>query len=394
MQPSAASRLLLCGSNAESLQNLSGILEQSGFSVRLDVRNQPEPNDLPAHQLIILDALSGHSESLILCRRIRAALSDTFVPILYLTDAPDSDARLAALNSGADACLPRPFTAPELLAEVRALLRIKTLHDRLTERSAEVNRLNRRLQQAYQQIDDELELAHRIQLSFLPQTMPELPAVRFAIHYRLCGKVGGDFYDVFRLDEHHIGLYVADAMGHGVPASLLTIFIKKGVRTKEINGKQYRLLPPSEVLQRLNKDLIDQALSENPFITMVYALLNCKEGTISFARAGHPYPLHIPAAGPMNLWQIHGSLLGVFDTSFPDSTQRLSVGDKLLFYSDGIDAATFDGKTPGTESLIACAERHRELPIQDFVAALAQDLFGRDNQPDDLTLLGVELLPT
>src|SRR6202030_3840730 len=132
----------------------------------------------------------------------------------------------------------------------------------------EVNRINKRLQAAYQQIDMELELARRIQESFLPQTLPDLPEVRFAVHYEPCGRVGGDFYDVFRLDEKHLGFYIADAMGHGVPASLLTIFVKKGVRAKEISGQQYRLVPPGEVLQRLNRDLIQQELSDNPFITM------------------------------------------------------------------------------------------------------------------------------
>src|SRR5207237_29730 len=81
---------------------------------------------------------------------------------------------------------------------------------------------NKRLQTAYQQIDLELELARHIQESFLPRTLPELPQVRFAVKYRPCERVGGDFYDVFRLDEKHLGFYVADAMGHGVPASLPT----------------------------------------------------------------------------------------------------------------------------------------------------------------------------
>src|SRR5207237_6088392 len=142
----------------------------------------------------------------------------------------------------------------------QAFLRIKDVHDRLADKSAEVHRVNKRLQQAYQQIDQELELAQRIQLSFLPQTLPDVPQVRFAVRYLLCGRVGGDFYDVFRLDERHVGLYVADAMGHGVPASLLTIFVKKGVKTKEVSGQQYRLVPPDEVLFRLNRALIDKQL--------------------------------------------------------------------------------------------------------------------------------------
>src|SRR5260370_14110370 len=99
-------------------------------------------------------------------------------------------------------------------------------HDDLAEKTAEINRLNKRLQQAYQQIDQELNLARRIQLSFLPQSLPEVPRTRFAVHYALCGQVGGDFYDAFRLAENHVGFYVADAMRHGLPPSLLTISVK------------------------------------------------------------------------------------------------------------------------------------------------------------------------
>ena len=180
----------------------------------------------------------------------------------------------------------------------------------MNEKTAEVNRINKRLQQAYKQIDQELELAHRIQSSFLPQTLPEAPGSRFAVHYQLCGRVGGDFYDVFRLDENHVGFYVADAMGHGVPASLLTIFVKKGVRPKEVFGKQYRLVPPGEVLGRLNKELIDQQLSDTPFITMAYGLFNHRDGVLRFARAGHPYPLLVPREGAVAMVAAGGVAAG------------------------------------------------------------------------------------
>src|SRR5262249_16024820 len=151
-------------------------------------------------------------------------------------------------------------------------------HDALAAQAAEAHRVSQQLQAAYKQLDRELELAQRIHQSFLPQRLPEIPQVRFAVHYQPSGQVGGDFYGVFRLDERHLGFYVADAMGHGVAASLLTIFVKKGVRAKEIFGKQYRLVPPNEVLQRLNHDMLEHAISENPFITMVYALLDFHAG--------------------------------------------------------------------------------------------------------------------
>jgi sigma-B regulation protein RsbU (phosphoserine phosphatase) len=310
---------------------------------------------------------------------------------LYVTGDHGPVTRLACFEAGADTYLLRPFAPGELLAQVTAFLRIKDVHDRLSDKTAEVNRINKRLQQAYQQIDQELELAHRIQTSFLPQTLPKVPRTRFAVRYLMRGRVGGDFYDVFRLDENHVGFYVADAMGHGVPASLLTIFVKMAVKAKEVSGQQYRLVPPGEVLNRLNKDLIEQELSENPFITMVYGMFNHREGTLRFSRAGHPYPLHVPRAGDVQLLQVEGLLLGVVDATFPDQTRQLQAGDKVLLYSDGVDTAVFEGNPAGSDSLLACAARHRELPVAEFVERLARDLFHETDQPDDLTLFGLEV---
>jgi sigma-B regulation protein RsbU (phosphoserine phosphatase) len=180
-------------------------------------------------------------------------------------------------------------------------------------------------------------------------------------------------------------------MGHGVPASLLTIFVKKGVRAKEVFGQQYRLVPPGEVLGRLNKELIDEHLSEHPFITMVYGLLDQRAGSLAVARAGHPYPLHVPRAGEPRLWRQEGLLLGVVDATYPTQHYPLRPGDKVLFYSDGVDAVSFEDRAAGADSLLACADRHRALPVQEFVPRLAADLFGDKAQPDDLTLLGLEV---
>jgi serine phosphatase RsbU (regulator of sigma subunit) len=112
---------------------------------------------------------------------------------------------------------------------------------------------------------------------------------------------------------------------------------------------------------------------------------------LQFARAGHPYPLFVPAAGPLELWRQEGLLLGVVDARFPTQTHRLAAGDKVLLYSDGIDSARFEDQPEGAASLLACATRHRDLPVQDFVETLARDLFGGLAQPDDLTLLALEM---
>jgi sigma-B regulation protein RsbU (phosphoserine phosphatase) len=391
MNAGTAKRILLCADDATPVLEVRRLLEQDGHEVDSHSFNGSDPQDLSAYRMIILHGSHSRTSSLQHCHRVRISIGDRFLPVLYLTNDPAPDTRLAILEGGADAYLLRPFAAGEFHAQVHALLRIKDTHDRLTEKTAEVHHLNHRLQQAYQQIDLDLVLAQRIQRSFLPHDLPAAPGVRFAVHYVPRGPIGGDFYDAFRLDERHVGFYVADAMSHGVPAGLLTILVKKVVQAKEVHGRQYRLIAPGEVLQRLNRELVEQQLSENPFLTMAYALLNYEDGSLQFARAGHPYPLLVPRRGDPRYLQVEGSLLGVFDTQFPTAVQPLRTGDKVLLFSDGMDAAQFGDQPAGNESLLACSARHRHLPIQEFIERLGRDLFSQGGRADDLTLLGVEM---
>jgi sigma-B regulation protein RsbU (phosphoserine phosphatase) len=367
------------------------LLEQAGHSIGWHALEAGDPPDLSAWDLLLVDSGQQPQVGLPFCRRLRARLTDTFVPILFITSDANPSSRLSGLEAGADTYLLRPFHPDELLAQVQAFLRLKHTHDRLTEKTAECQQVNRRLQQAYQQIDQELHLARRIQQSLLPQTLPEMPPVRFAVQYRPCGRVGGDFYDVFRLDEDHVGFYVADVMGHGIPAGLLTIFLKKAVRAKEIFGRNYRLLPPDEVLGRLNQEMLDQALAENPFITMVYGLFDRRQSTLAFARAGHPHPLYVPQAGEPELWRVHGTLLGVFETRFTVQTRQLRPGDKVLLYTDGLETSGDAPGQSGIDRLQSGATRHRDLPIGELVQRLAHELLVQSGQPDDFTLLGMEL---
>ena len=383
----ASCPILLCADHAAGTE-VRAALAQAGF----DVAQQPlQAESGNGAQLILIDGGVQTDLALKLCHRLHTQGDDAFVPILFLAADASTGSRRASLECGADAVLPRPFDAAELIAQVQALLRIKERHDQLAVKASEALRINKRLQAAYQQIDQELELARRIQESFLPQNLPQLPQVCFAARYKPCGRVGGDFYDVFRLDEQHLGLYVADAMGHGVPASLLTVFVKTSVQAKDISGQSYRLVPPDEVLARLNRAMIQQALSETPFITMAYVLLNWRTGTLQFARAGHPYPLYVPREGPPTLWQVEGSLLGVFDTRYPVQTHSIRPGDKVLLYTDGMDSASFGTHPVGQPSLLAAAEQFRRLPIDEMVDRLASDLFSQTRQSDDLTVVGLEM---
>lgn len=383
-------RILLCAAGLADAEDVRGPLIAADYAVVDHPLGEADPNDLARHDLILLDGHAREAEALKICKRFRLRLGDDFVPLLFILGDIAPAARLACLEAGADAYLVRPFAPGELLAQVQAFLRIRQLHARLSDKTAEVHVMNLQLQRAHQQIDQELEAARRIQMSFLPQALPEVPQARLAVHYRPCGRVGGDFYDAFRLDENHLGFYIADAMGHGVPASLLTIFLKRGVRPKEITGKNYRLVPPDEVLQKLNRDLLEQDLAEQPFITMVYVLLNFRTGELTFSRAGHPHPLYLPKSGNPEMWELSGSLLGVFQTRFSLQSQQLRPGDKLLLFTDGLD--TLRNGPASTGKLLDCALAHRALPIRDLIEAMVLDLTAQLSQEDDFTLLGLEMM--
>lgn len=367
-------------------EDVRALLAGAGYDVGYRTFHGPH-----AHaQLFIVDACKATETALKLCQQLHGEQTGGYTPILFLSaDGPAT--RLAGMQCGADTSLGRPIDGAEFLAQVQSLVRAKERHDRLAVKADEAQRISQRLQAANQQIDLELAMARRLQESLLPQSLPQLPRLRFAVKYKPCTQVGGDFYDCFRLDEKHVGFYIADAMGHGVPASLLTIFVKKGVRAKEINGQSYRLVPPPEVLHKLNADLVAQQIPDLPFITMIYALFNHEDGVLKFSRAGHPYPLFIPSDGKPTLWQIEGSLLGVFETKFRMQTHEMKAGDKLILYTDGMDGASFEQHAVGLASLLAAAEHFRALPIEDLVERLSSDLFAQTRQNDDLTVLGMEV---
>src|SRR5207245_860655 len=95
-----------------------------------------------------------------------------------------------------------------------------------------------------------------------------------------------------------------------------------------------------------------------------------QDGTFCFARSGHPYPLYLPHDGEPTLWQIEGSLLGVFDTQFREMTQQLRPGDKVLLYTDAMDAASFEKQPVGVTSLLAWARPHRGGLLLRLLAGL------------------------
>jgi sigma-B regulation protein RsbU (phosphoserine phosphatase) len=246
-----------------------------------------------------------------------------------------------------------------------------------------------------QRLDDELRLAARLQQDFLPKSLPQIGTVRFHTLFRPAGYVSGDLYDVMRLDEKHVGFYMADAVGHGMPAALLTMFIKNALVTKEITPDGYRLLTPAQTMAKLNDALVGQNLSSASFATALYGLINTETGDVSFARGGHPSPIILRADGTVQVPHIEGPLLGIFENEpFADASFKLEPGDRLFLFTDGIEVVF------GGEKIIDSTEwgtelqrlRHLSTPAMlDFFSNQMEQSAGSLAPKDDLTIIVVEM---
>ena len=243
---------------------------------------------------------------------------------------------------------------------------------------------------------EQLRLAGLVQKDFLPSKLPNSNRMRWGTIYLPAEWVSGDIYDVVRLDEEHIGFYLADVVGHGMPAALLTIFLKQALVMRQTMENDYRIFSPGEVVKNLNVRMAAQKLSGYQFATCCYCLLNINTLELTYARAGHPYPILIRNGQPPEQLEIRGSLLGVFEQpEFPQGTIQLQPGDKLLLYSDGADSLVggFDDRAGFrfTKEFLAVKDKSIAEMLDNFNYHI-QNQEIEQAEIDDITMVGLEIL--
>ena len=243
---------------------------------------------------------------------------------------------------------------------------------------------------------EQLKLAGQVQRDFLPTQLPDCGNIRWQSVYQPADWVSGDIYDITRLDEQHIGFYVADAVGHSMPAALLTMFLKQAIVMRQTRGNDYQIFVPLEVVRKLNARMVAESLRGGLFITCCYCLLNIRTLQMTYCRAGHPYPILIRKGQPLKQLQSQGGLIGVFpETHFEQETVQLQHGDKLLIYSDGAENVVggFDEKNEFIFSEEFRSITH--LPLDSMMQSfglLAKNSYVSPQEVDDVTAVALEII--
>jgi sigma-B regulation protein RsbU (phosphoserine phosphatase) len=241
-------------------------------------------------------------------------------------------------------------------------------------------------------IDSELETARLIQSSILPDYVPSVTGLRIAATYRPMSAVAGDFYQFLEVDEHRMGILVADVSGHGVPAALIASMIKVAMQSAVSSASS-----PSQVLGHLNRILTPEL--KGSLTSAAYLWLDTEQGYARYSAAGHPPLLHWKASeGHLRPVDCNGLLFGVASSwLYPECELRLDCGDRLLLYTDGlIEPENARGESFGDRELGHAVEASQALVAQDLADRLLGAL--RKWQPrsvaqqDDITLLVIDIV--
>ena len=349
-----------------------------------------DPNSLrSAAAIVLLD----EDDAPIELRRIISRLSfDAIVTTVRIGGQPRSDALV----------LPDEVDPSSLLTCLRTIVHRQLEIDRLQSELSTTARIAAGVQEEISRIDEELQMAAMVQREFLPRELPAIGGTRLAAMWRPASYVSGDIYDITRLDEDHIGLFIADAVGHGVPAALMTMVICRSLPTREIAADGYhRIVPPGEALARLNRFMVSRQGRSARFATAVYVVYDARNRVARIASAGHPAVMHLAAAdqgGDMKEIPSTGGLLGIFeDERYGETEVELGPGEGLVLHSDGFEQAFPHDLANHTQRKLP-NEHYREViknltsqaepeKMISGVRSLLDSHGGSLHQPDDLTMI-------
>ncbi|PYM09710.1 MAG: hypothetical protein DMF15_04780 [Verrucomicrobia bacterium] len=242
-------------------------------------------------------------------------------------------------------------------------------------------------------LDHDLEIARDIQRILLPEKSPNIPGFEIAGLNIPARQVSGDYFDYIRVDEHRLGLAIADVSGKGVPASLIMAICRSVLRSQAPQNPS-----PAEVLKAVNRQLYPD-IKEDMFISMAYLVVDHSVGSVTIARAGHDAPLlYRRAPQTVELIKPPGMVVGidsgsVFDRITNDFAIRLEQGDCLVLYTDGVtEALDTEGFEFGIDRMIQSVRANAAHGASAIITRLIDDVrnfVGAHPQNDDITLITI-----
>jgi sigma-B regulation protein RsbU (phosphoserine phosphatase) len=265
------------------------------------------------------------------------------------------------------------------------------------QRTAEITAANEKLLK-------DLDYAGNIQSALLPVSFPRIPQLDFSAKYLPCEKIGGDFYNVYKLDDDNVGFLIGDVAGHGVSAAMITVFINQNIHVRrEYDDGHIRVLSPKQVLNNLFYVYNRMSFPEEIYTVLFYGIYNLESRVLTYCSAGmNTAPLILRKDGEINPIPIEGlpicRLGALVSPSYDNRSIQLEDGDSLLFYTDGL--IEIDRKKPDQFNEYNLMEFLRGMKnataaeIAESMSDLFYAILGDRKMIDDVTILVAKINET
>lgn len=344
--------------------------------------------------IILLDIMMPKKDGYEVCKELKTDERTFPIPIIFLSAMIEEEDKIKGLDLGAADYVTKPFNKGEVLARVRAQLKIRSLTKSLIE-------ANRELEEKQKRLEEDLKAGAVIQASLIPSPTSQIEGTDTAWIFKPCDRVGGDLFNFFRLDETRWSIYIFDVSGHGVPAAMVSVSLSQMLRPKVgfllkksiTPPPHYIITPPAEVLTLLDREYPLERFDK--FFTMAYMVFDVRSGLLSYSIAAHPPPIVVHADGAWELLVEGGTIVGMGGIlPFEEGQRVLKPGDRVFLYTDGIVEYGEPGQaTFGQERLCTLLASLRGLSLPEGVSRVLGEVmaFGKNLPPgDDITLMGFE----
>jgi sigma-B regulation protein RsbU (phosphoserine phosphatase) len=353
--------------------------------------------------LVLSDWMMPGMDGLEFCQAFRALPRDSYGYFILLTSKTEKEAVAKGLDCGADDFLTKPVNASELRARINAGERILRMERELTEKNSLIGKTLSKLQSLYDALDSDLIEAKKLQQSLVRDRFRDFSFAQVSLLLRPSGHVGGDLVGIYPISDTRIGVFAIDVSGHGISSALMTArlagYLSSAIPEQNIALEQqkdgsFAPLPPSEVVARLNRMVLEEMETEHYF-TMLLADVDLGTGLVAMVQAGHPHPIVQHTDGTCTMIGAGGMPVGLLSgSSFEEVSFRLNPGERLFIQSDGFtECPAEDGdllQEPGLIQMLAELKSVRGPALMEALMWRLSDFAGTDDFPDDISAVLLE----
>ncbi len=323
-------KILIVDTNERSAELIAKHLSRNGYDVVImhNAKGIFVNLKFSKPDLIVLDCELGTESGFDVCRKIKSNEDVKYIPILMIGSNESANALTRSLESGSDDYMPKSFDANIVLSKVKSLIRIKHLSDELKNKYTELEEKNK-------MIEMQLEMAMQVQRSLIKEMQIKHNHVEFVTKYLPALDIGGDFYDIVKLNDDIISVVIGDVSGHGISAALLTLMLSMMIR-----NFAPRYYNPAQFLFHMNNELYKtfEGSDVSMYACMFYAVIDTKKKRIYYSNAGQVFPF-IVKTNSLTIGELDatGTPIGMIeDAVYEYKTQLFEDDDILLFYTDGL----------------------------------------------------------